>query len=52
MTRPTKEQIEGDRFLFVPCENATGLAVVWDRVEQCVVDVVDAQLAADYAVIA
>lgn len=43
--------IAASRYLIVPCEadGAGALAVVWDRLEEQVIDVIDARLSARYA---
>jgi len=39
-----------DRYLIVPCEDGRGdLAVIWDRLEEQVIDVIDARQSARYA---
>lgn len=30
-----------ERFEIIQCESAPELSIVWDRVEQCVIDVID-----------
>ena len=37
------------RYLIVPCEADDGLAVIWDRLEEQVIDVIDARLSARHA---
>lgn len=37
------------RYLIVPCEAEAGLAVIWDRLEEQVIDVIDARQSACYA---
>jgi hypothetical protein len=41
--------IAASRYLIVPCETEAGLAVIWDRLEEQVIDVIDARLSARYA---
>ena len=43
--------VTANRYLIVPCEadGCDGLAVVWDRLEEQVIDVIDAGLSARYA---
>ena len=43
--------VAANRYLIVPCEaeGCDGLAVVWDRLEEQVIDVIDAGLSARYA---
>jgi hypothetical protein len=43
--------VAANRYLIVPCEadGCEGLAVVWDRLEEQVIDVIDAGLSARYA---
>ena len=43
-------QIAASRYLIVPCEAEAGLAVIWDRLEEQVIDVIDARSSARYAV--
>jgi hypothetical protein len=38
-----------DRYLIVPCEADGGLAVIWDRLEEQVVDVISAAASARYS---
>ena len=40
-----------NRYLIVPCEadGCADLAVIWDRLEEQVIDVIDARLSARYA---
>ena len=38
-----------DRYMIVPCETESDLAVIWDRLEEQVIDVIDARLSARYA---
>lgn len=38
--RPFERKAFADRYLIVPCETETDLAVVWDRQEEQVVDVI------------
>ena len=38
--RPFQRKAFADRYLIVPCETETDLAVVWDRQEEQVVDVI------------
>ena len=50
-TFATHAAVAASRYLIVPCE-AEGcgeLAVVWDRLEEQVIDVIDARLSARYA---
>jgi len=42
-------EIVAHRYLIVPCEAEPGLAVIWDRLEEQVIDVVDARQSARYA---
>lgn len=42
-------QVAASRYLIVPCETETGLAVIWDRLEEQVIDVIDARQSARYA---
>jgi hypothetical protein len=46
--RPTRL---ADRYLTVPCDadGCSDLAVIWDRLEEQVIDVIDARLSARYA---
>ena len=48
---PTAAIISSSRYLIVPCEGdgLGALAVVWDRLEEQVIDVIDARLSARYA---
>ena len=39
-------EIAAHRYLIVPCEAEAGLAVIWDRLEEQVIDVIDARLSA------
>ncbi|MFA4949316.1 hypothetical protein [Brevundimonas sp.] len=43
--------VASSRYLIVPCEGdgLGALAVVWDRLEEQVIDVIDARLSARYA---
>ena len=43
--------VAASRYLIVPCEGdgLGALAVVWDRLEEQVIDVIDARLSARYA---
>jgi hypothetical protein len=43
--------VSASRYLIVPCEaeGCGDLAVIWDRLEEQVVDVIDASLSARYA---
>ena len=43
--------INESRYLIVPCEaeGSRDLAVIWDRLEEQVIDVIDARLSARYA---
>lgn len=43
--------VSSSRYLIVPCEadGCGDLAVVWDRLEEQVIDVIDARLSARYA---
>lgn len=41
--------VAANRYLIVPCEAEAGLAVIWDRLEEQVIDVIDARLSARYA---
>lgn len=41
--------VAAHRYLIVPCEADDGLAVIWDRLEEQVIDVIDARLSARYA---
>ena len=43
------ELIAAHRYLIVPCEAEAGLAVIWDRLEGQVIDVIGARQAARYA---
>jgi len=38
------------RYQIIPCEDegAEGLSVIWDRLEEQVIDVIDARIAAKY----
>jgi len=38
-----------DRYLIVPCEADSDLAVIWDRLEEQVVDVISAAASARYS---
>ena len=38
-----------DRYMIVPCETESDLAVIWDRLEEQVVDVVSAAASARYS---
>lgn len=38
--------VASSRYLIVPCEAEAGLAVIWDRLEEQVVDVIDARASA------
>lgn len=44
-------QINAARYLIVPCEadGSSDLAVIWDRLEEQVVDVIDARSSARYS---
>ena len=42
-------EITAHRYLIVPCEAEAGLAVIWDRLEEQVIDVIDARQSARYA---
>ena len=42
-------QVAASRYLIVPCDTETGLAVIWDRLEEQVIDVIDARQSARYA---
>ena len=44
-------RVSSSRYLIVPCEGdgLGALAVVWDRLEEQVIDVIDARLSARYA---
>lgn len=42
--RPYERKNYSDRYLIVPCETETDLAVVWDRQEEQVVDVICAPM--------
>ncbi|HZV85877.1 MAG TPA: hypothetical protein VFF48_12905 [Brevundimonas sp.] len=46
-----KAAASANRYLIVPCDadGCDGLAVVWDRLEEQVIDVIDAGLSARYA---
>lgn len=37
------------RYLVSPCESAPDLAVIWDKLEEQVLDVIDSRMAARYA---
>ena len=43
--------VAANRYLVVPCEaeGCEDLAVIWDRLEEQVIDVIDARLSARYA---
>ena len=43
--------VNANRYLIVPCEadGCGDLAVIWDRLEEQVIDVIDARLSARYA---
>ena len=43
--------VAASRYLIVPCEadGCGGLAVIWDRLEEQVIDVIDARASARYA---
>jgi hypothetical protein len=42
--------VAASRYLIVPCEaEGSDLAVIWDRLEEQVIDVIDARLSARYA---
>jgi hypothetical protein len=43
--------VAANRYLIVPCEadGCADLAVIWDRLEEQVIDVIDARLSARYA---
>jgi len=41
--------VAASRFLIVPCESEGDLAVIWDRLEEQVVDVIDARASARYS---
>jgi hypothetical protein len=41
--------VAANRYLIVPCEAEAGLAVIWDRLEEQVIDVIDARQSAYYA---
>ena len=42
--RPFERKSFADRYLIVPCETETDLAVIWDRQEEQVVDVICAPM--------
>ncbi len=42
-------RIAASRYLIGPCEAEAGLAVIWDRLEEQVIDVIDARQSARYA---
>lgn len=42
--RPFERKSYADRYLIVPCETETDLAVIWDRQEEQVVDVICAPM--------
>lgn len=42
--RPFERKTFAERYLIVPCETETDLAVIWDRQEEQVVDVICAPL--------
>ena len=43
-------RVAQNRYLIVPCEGrSSDLAVIWDRLEEQVIDVIDARLSARYA---
>lgn len=42
--RPFERKTFSERYLIVPCETETDLAIVWDRQEEQVVDVICAQM--------
>ena len=44
MLRPFERKSFADRYLIVPCETETDLAVIWDRQEEQVVDVICAPM--------
>ncbi|WP_297801950.1 hypothetical protein [uncultured Brevundimonas sp.] len=44
MLRPFERKTFADRYLIVPCETETDLAVIWDRQEEQVVDVICAPM--------
>ena len=44
MLRPFERKSYADRYLIVPCETETDLAVIWDRQEEQVVDVICAPM--------
>lgn len=47
---PAPRRPLADRYLVVPCEDGRGdLAVIWDRLEEQVIDVIDARQFARYA---
>lgn len=48
---PAARRPLADRYLIVPCEADShgGLAVIWDRLEEQVIDVIDARQSARYA---
>jgi len=48
---PAARPALADRYLIVPCEadDRGGLAVIWDRLEEQVIDVIDARHSARYA---
>ena len=41
--------VAAHRYLVVPCDAEPGLAVIWDRLEEQVIDVIDARQSARYA---
>jgi hypothetical protein len=41
--------VAANRYLIVPCEAEGGLAVIWDHLEEQVIDVIDARQSARYA---
>ncbi|MDP3801094.1 MAG: hypothetical protein U1C74_09080 [Phenylobacterium sp.] len=53
MARPfaPHASVAASRYLIVPCEadGCGDLAVIWDRLEEQVIDVIDARLSARYA---
>ena len=46
--KPAKKTF-ADRYMIVPCDAEGDLAVIWDRLEEQVIDVIDARLSARYA---
>lgn len=43
-----KGEFDGDRYLIIPCESEPALAVIWDRLEEQVFDVIDSREAAKH----